>query len=867
MQKPQDTNWNPPRPRTPAPAIDPVFLWPTPDKRDYIFYVEKNGDLPINQTWDYGSPYPDRLKYPDHQLVLVTPQTPDKWSKWYYASNRLDQDEYNWTFTDADIGGTKFAAVDRLYVTPRADFDPASPAQGTAMADVPRDKFSGTYVLAARAEIQIDDETLRSLYVFEKRTYVKKVTLIDNKYSEELEANLSVTATLRYRGETISGTPIEDLVADEGNSYWGLNATTAREAQQLTANWFLVTERKLSVRRDANGDLSDAWTLKQLKEKGTDADVPARYADQVTATETVTKEDLPAANVDNIPAPDDPIGDVVRNRHKKISDLHYEKAVLERTFNLDPSLMDIEVDVRPYVKITTRAVGGLTSVLPPTGSGSSQLIWKAGQKKLYENKDIDSEARPGLKSIEEKDQQWGSYTERTDYDTSYDAPPGGSSQLVYDDGETKVYEISQITEVTADGTTRDKDPQPWGFVQWDGQFAVTEDTSADRTRQVWRKGPYKVYLNETVSTDVSGTTHDKDPQPWGTLNWNGAYSTTEDTNAERSRQVWRIGDNKVFLNETLSVEVEGTTLDKDPQQWGYSQWDGTYATTSSGDRSRQVWRMGNNKVYLNENVTLFISGGSLDVEPQPWGSLRWEGTFANSSSGERSRKVTSIAGNDVYLNENAVLQIMGDSFVSELETSPLYISTETSTFSTTPSSPGPTSRSRLVFAKGAERVFENIDITTESNGTREYGTVVPFSTPSVVVGIEAIGFPLRNGDTETYYMPQIEEGVEGYFPATVVEYFTKTPAGPTEPIITFKPRPISFITPFGSLRVPPTLHGDLSFGYSTGTKSRKYQYAVGTVNIPATNYTDWRGAGRVLVAFRSDPFKDGFIQREVYVTL
>ena len=81
MPKPPDNNWNPPRPRTPAPQIDPVFLWPTPDKTDYLFFVERNGDLPANQQWSFGDPFPDRLKYPNHKLVFVAPQTVDKWSK------------------------------------------------------------------------------------------------------------------------------------------------------------------------------------------------------------------------------------------------------------------------------------------------------------------------------------------------------------------------------------------------------------------------------------------------------------------------------------------------------------------------------------------------------------------------------------------------------------------------------------------------------------------------------------------------------------------------------------------------------------------------------------------------------------------
>lgn len=250
------------RPHTPAPNIDPVLLWPTPSKEDYLFYVERNGDLPVNQTWNHGEPYRDALKYPNHKLVHVAPQTPDKWSRWYYAADRLLQDEYNWEFSDADIGGTRFRAVTRTYLTPRADFDPLVPAMGDAMEDMPRDKFTGTFVLAKRDQQKLGDEILNGLYTAEIRTYVQKTQLAGVMVDEFSNTSNRVTVDLYYRGEVADGTDtVEDLFDDPTNAWWdaftGVTGDTTtvyrREGKQLTTNWFSVETVPIIAGAEASG--------------------------------------------------------------------------------------------------------------------------------------------------------------------------------------------------------------------------------------------------------------------------------------------------------------------------------------------------------------------------------------------------------------------------------------------------------------------------------------------------------------------------------------------------------------------------------------------------------------------------------------
>lgn len=188
MPKPQDKT---PTPRSPGSEIDPVFIWPTPNHEDLLFWVEKSGDLPKNKTWQYGDPFWDAVKYPDHKLVYVTPQTPDKWSRWYYASDRLNEGAYNFQ----DDQGQRLT---RSYIVPRADYlDRVAylaslPTVGTADATFTQ------YVFAGESEIRLESP-LDGLYVGVERYYLPPVKT-DIEFDQTLERNVVVTRTIIPHG-------------------------------------------------------------------------------------------------------------------------------------------------------------------------------------------------------------------------------------------------------------------------------------------------------------------------------------------------------------------------------------------------------------------------------------------------------------------------------------------------------------------------------------------------------------------------------------------------------------------------------------------------------------------------------------------
>lgn len=234
-----------PAPRSPAPNIDPVFTWPTPNVNDLIFFVEKNGDSPANKEWKYGDAWRGRQQFPNHKLVYVSPQTTDKWSRWYYAAELDAQDQYNWEHTVADIGGSKFSAVARTYVFLRSKYDPLKPAMGSVMPSIPDKMFSEEFILAYRKEIRSGDQTTDSLFIAEQRVFVKRVTITDIGVRERTGRAEQVITTLYYRGEVVyDDKKIEDIVADKDDAYWGAQSDgTFRSEQQLSENWFSVSLR------------------------------------------------------------------------------------------------------------------------------------------------------------------------------------------------------------------------------------------------------------------------------------------------------------------------------------------------------------------------------------------------------------------------------------------------------------------------------------------------------------------------------------------------------------------------------------------------------------------------------------------------
>lgn len=243
---------------SPAPRRQRVSVFPTPDIRDLLFYERVDSKLPQwSVTPAYGDPHPDSLKYPNHKLCYVRPATEggdNGWQDWFYAAPRDDQDNYNYSFSQADIGGTQFDAIVRTYVVLRTDFTDYSVAAGDADSALPSGVFSGSYILAEQTMKRIDDRELDSIFVTWQLTFVKRCTQKIARYDEDSRASLSASSFLYYATEPVPGTTpsltAAALFDDTTNSFWGLDSSgVVREGKQLSCNWYQITETETIAQR------------------------------------------------------------------------------------------------------------------------------------------------------------------------------------------------------------------------------------------------------------------------------------------------------------------------------------------------------------------------------------------------------------------------------------------------------------------------------------------------------------------------------------------------------------------------------------------------------------------------------------------
>lgn len=216
------------RPRSPSPSIDPVFTWPTPGREDLLFYVEKNGDLPANKEWEFGDAYRGRFEFPDHKLVYVSPQTPDKWSKWFYASDRINQEEYNFEFTGDQLTRSYLVLRDKYYARTQAEANAAipqvedefvRPVVGTA--DTRFGQFVYTEDALSRTETELD-----SLYVLVRQVY-RPASLVSYQWDETLERTIRITREPVPKGSVVgSGGPGVLVEVEPGNIFHDFKITT-----------------------------------------------------------------------------------------------------------------------------------------------------------------------------------------------------------------------------------------------------------------------------------------------------------------------------------------------------------------------------------------------------------------------------------------------------------------------------------------------------------------------------------------------------------------------------------------------------------------------------------------------------------------
>jgi hypothetical protein len=205
----------PPTPdRSPRPSrvVDPVFIWPVPEKADYLFWIEVDMNLPAYASFTYGTAHPNATLYPNHKLVYVSPQDANNTSKWFYASNRTNEVNYNWTIVNNNT-------VQRTYLVLRSAYPGTPPTVGTA------DTKFADYVFAGESVSRTDTE-LDSLYVLVTRIYSIE-TLVSYQWDDALERNIKITRTLIPAG-TETGSQADGVLVEirAGDTFYDVELTS-----------------------------------------------------------------------------------------------------------------------------------------------------------------------------------------------------------------------------------------------------------------------------------------------------------------------------------------------------------------------------------------------------------------------------------------------------------------------------------------------------------------------------------------------------------------------------------------------------------------------------------------------------------------
>ena len=227
-----------------------VFVYLTPDQKDYLFYElidRKNEKAEPANLPAFGDLHPEFTK---HKFVAATPNdNTGDFYRYYYASDRLTQNSYNWMHATTDLGGTKYATVQRSYVIPRLTYSESSPALATPMPVTAEDPFASSdeYILLNRQKqpLPSDIGELESIYVSEERTYIKRTPLTRTSYDDTTGYHTFRQTEIVHTSEPPTGqqNTISYLVTNTDDDFWSTDSDTGahKVVEQLSSEWYAVT--------------------------------------------------------------------------------------------------------------------------------------------------------------------------------------------------------------------------------------------------------------------------------------------------------------------------------------------------------------------------------------------------------------------------------------------------------------------------------------------------------------------------------------------------------------------------------------------------------------------------------------------------
>ncbi len=310
----------------PSPQRQSVLSFVSPKVADLLFFetvdAQKIGNTPAEIEANlpaYGTAHPDKANFPNHILCFIKQADSNGLMyEYYYVTDRKSQDEYNFEYSQADLGGNKYDTVIRTYIRLRspltvnevdlAGFNDVAaalttdttlhhtdnPKAGDLMPD-PTSQFdaediitydnsgspdevpvSKDYILLTRQQKRIGDKELDGLFVVEQRVYFRRIDISSQKLDPATEGVLRTVEKLIYRGEAykaphgggenIVGEETAGTADWENEAVWGLDASGINhEAEQLSHDWWKVTLQDV-IPQDAEAHTTYGSGGKKIRE-------------------------------------------------------------------------------------------------------------------------------------------------------------------------------------------------------------------------------------------------------------------------------------------------------------------------------------------------------------------------------------------------------------------------------------------------------------------------------------------------------------------------------------------------------------------------------------------------------------------------
>jgi len=562
-----------------------VFLYLTPNQNDFVFYElvdRKNEKLEPSPLPEFGEAHSE---FTDHKFVAAVPNDNiGDFYKYYYARDRFNEDQYNFSESFVDIGGVRVSLVRRSYVVLRDSYDPNSPEVGAAMPSDPSNKFTGNYLLVDRLQRPIEDETLSSLYVSEERIYAKTPDTQNQEGNFTLqEGGLTVTRTWIVPRDQVGAFP-RPSVGSSDPEYGQYEYATRRISQETPAE----IDSYYSVVLDIYA--RKGWSFREEHQ----------YNIGYKIIEKSTLEDDKDGE-GNYTVSFDERGWQRQQRSAELTGFEYES----------------QVETRPYGKITTNRSAGTEPVVSGNNT-RSQIVFDDGTLQIYQRDEDTFTIKEGSAGQEKNEQIYASITTNKFYRSTGDVlTDTGSSRVIYDDGTTQVYEVSEESVVAKEdadaGTTIQKTAS--AVITTSSIFSQYSDVTGDTgsSRVVYRGGGVTIYQVDNEVAELPANTdagETKQQTVFADISTASEFrlSPTINTDTGSSRVAYRGGGIVIYqVDEETTTVTSDTDAGETKQKTASAVITTTSTYAQSGDvtgdtgSSRVVYRGGGVILYQIDN--------------------------------------------------------------------------------------------------------------------------------------------------------------------------------------------------------------------------------------------------------------------------